>query len=118
MPYMSNQKKGIAFALVSAVLYGLVPILGKKFVADFPPLFVAFMVVLLADCFIGAVAFWRKEIFHNLILKNIFLVAVLGFFAALGSIFAFLGLTIGKANEAGFIFQLETFFAAILAFYS
>jgi len=113
---MSNQKKGITFALTSAVLYGLTPILGKKFVADFPPLFVAFMVVLLADFFIGVVAFWRKEIFRNLILKNIFWVATLGFFAALGSIFAFLGLSIGRANEAGFLFQLETFFAAILAY--
>jgi len=113
---MSDQKKGIAFALASAALYGLIPILGKKFVADFPPLFVAFMVVLLAGFFIGVVAFWRREIFRNLILKNVFLVATLGFFAALGSIFAFLGLTIGKASEAGFIFQLETFFAAILAY--
>lgn len=113
---MSDQKKGIAFALVSAALYGLIPILGKKFVADFPPLFVAFMVVLLADFFIGVVAFWRKEIFRNLILKNIFWVAALGFFAALGSIFAFLGLSIGRASDAGFLFQLEIFFAAILAF--
>jgi len=113
---MSNQKKGIAFALVSTVLYGLIPILGKKFVADFPPLFVAFTVVLLADFFIGVAAFWRKEIFRNLTLKNIFWVAVLGFFAALGSIFAFLGLSIGRASDAGFLFQLETFFAAILAY--
>jgi len=113
---MSNQKKGIVFALASAGLYGLIPILGKKFVADFPPLFVAFMVVLLTGFFIGVVAFWRKEIFRNLTLKNIFWVAVLGFFAALGSIFAFLGLSMGRANEAGFLFQLEAFFAAILAF--
>ena len=114
---MSNQKKGIVFALASAVLYGLIPILGKKFVADFPPLFVAFMVTILAGFFIGVIAFWRKEIFRNLILKNIFWVATLGFFAALGSIFAFLGLSIGRASEAGFLFQLETFFAAILAFF-
>lgn len=113
---MSNKNKGIAFALASAALYGLIPILGKKFVADFPPLFVAFTVVLLAGVFIGIVAFWRKEIFRNLTLKNIFWVVVLGFFAALGSIFAFLGLSVGKASEAGFLFQLETLFAAILAF--
>jgi len=74
------------------------------------------MVVLLADFFLGVIAFWRKEIFHNLNLKNIFWAAVLGFFSALGSIFAFLGLSVGRANEAGFLFQLETFFAAILAF--
>ncbi|EKD65442.1 MAG: hypothetical protein ACD_50C00083G0001 [uncultured bacterium] len=113
---MSNQKKGLLFALCSAALYGLIPILGKKFVTDFPPLFAAFTVVLLAGVFIGIVAFWRKEIFKNLTLKNIFWVAVLGFFAAIGSIFAFLGLSVGRASEAGFIFQLETFFAAILAF--
>jgi len=113
---MPNQKKGITFALASAALYGLIPILGKKFVADFPPLFVAFMVTILAGFFIGAIAFWRKEIFHNLNLKNIFWVAVLGFFAGLGSIFAFLGLSLGRASEAGFIFQFETFFAAIFAF--
>lgn len=113
---MSNQNKGFVFALASAALYGLIPILGKKFVADFPALFVAFIVTLLAGFFIGIIAFWRKEIFRNLTLKNIFWVAVLGFFAALGSIFAFLGLTVGRANEAGFLFQLETFFAAILAF--
>lgn len=113
---MSNKKKGLLFALASAALYGLIPILGKKFVADFPPLFVAFTVVLLAGFFIGIIAFWRKEIFHNLSARNVFLVASLGFFAALGSIFAFLGLSVGRASEAGFLFQLEAFFAAILAF--
>ncbi len=114
---MSDQKKGIIFALASAVLYGFIPILGKKFVADFPPLFVAFVVVLSADFLLGVVAFWRKEIFRNLSLKNIFWVVVLGFFAALGSIFSFLGISIGRASEAGFLFQLETFFAAILAYF-
>jgi len=62
---MSNQTKGFSFALTSAVLYGLIPLLGKKFVTDFPPLFVAFTVVLLAGFFVGVVAFWRKEIYKN-----------------------------------------------------
>src|SRR3989344_3471977 len=112
---MSNRTKGLTFALVSAVLYGLIPILGKKIVVDFPPLFVAFMVTIMAGCFLGIIGFWRKEIFHRLFPKNIIWIVVLGFLAASGSVFSFLGLSIGRANDAGFLFQFGTFFATILA---
>lgn len=113
---MSNRTKGLTFALVSAVLYGTIPIFGKKIVVDFSPLFVALMVTILAGFFLGIVGFWKKEIFRNLISKNIIWVVILGFLAALGSAFSFFGLSIGMANEAGFLFQFGTFFATILAF--
>lgn len=113
---MSNRSKGLLFALVSAILYGTIPILGKKIIVDFPPLFVALIVTLIAGFFLGVVGFWKKEIFHKLLLKNIIWIAILGFLAALGSIFSFFGLSIGRANEAGFLFQFGTFFSTILAF--
>lgn len=113
---MSDHTKGLTFALISAVLYGTIPIFGKKIVVDFPPLFVAFAVTLLAGFFLGIIGFWKKEIFRNLLLKNIIWIAILGFLAGLGSIFSFFGLSIGRANEAGFLFQFGTFFSTILAF--
>ena len=114
---MSNQKKGLLFALASAVLYGLIPILGKKFVTDFSPLFVAFVLTLIIDLYFAGIALWRKDLFHNFQGKELRYVILIGIFAALGSIFAFLGLSVGRASHAGFFFQFEVFFAAILAFF-
>lgn len=113
---MSDRTKGLALALISAILYGFIPILGKKFVTDFSPLFVALVLTIVADLYLAVIALWKKEIFHNFFSKDIKWVILIGFLAALGSIFSFIGLSIGKANEAGFLFQFETFFAAILAF--
>lgn len=114
---MSDRTKGLTFALLSAILYGFIPILGKKFVTIFSPLFVALLVVVIADFYLAAIALWRKELFKNLFKKDIKWVVLIGFLAALGSILSFVGLSVGKANEAGFFFQFETFFAAILAFF-
>lgn len=113
---MSDRKKGLMFALFSAILYGFIPILGKEFVNHFSPLFVALMVTIVADIYFAGIIFLRKEKFSNLFHKEIRWVVLVGFLAALGSVFSFFGLSVGKANEAGFFFQFETFFAAILAF--
>lgn len=113
---MSDRTKGFLFALLSALFYGLFPIFGKKFVSIFSPLFVAFTVTIVADFFLTAIAIWRKELFKNLFKKNLKWVILLGFFAALGSYFSFVGLSIGKASAAGFLFQFQTFFVAISAF--
>lgn len=112
---MSDRTKGLLFALLSAILYGIIPIFGKKFVDIFPPLFVAFSLVVIADLYLAAIALWKKELFHNFLNKNIKWVVLIGFLASLGSIFSFFGLSLGKASEAGFFFQFEAFFAAILA---
>lgn len=112
---MSNRGKGFTLALTSAVLYGIIPIFGKKFVAFFPPLFVAFALVLIADLYLAGIAFYKKELFRNFKNRKITWVILIGFLASLGSILSFVGLSVGKANEAGFFFQFETFFAAILA---
>ena len=113
---MSDRKKGLMFALFSAILYGLIPILGKKFVSEFSPLFVALVVTMVSDIYFAGIALWRKELFNNFLHKEIRWVILVGFFAALGSLFSFFGLSVGKANEAGFFFQFETLFAAILSF--
>lgn len=113
---MSDRTKGLMFALFSAFLYGLIPILGKEFVSRFSPLFVALIVTIVADTYFAGIIFLRKEKFSNLFHKEIIWIILVGFLAALGSVFSFSGLSIGNANEAGFFFQFETFFAAILAF--
>ncbi|MBI3070198.1 MAG: DMT family transporter, partial [Candidatus Levybacteria bacterium] len=113
---MSNRQKGFALAFFSAVLYGTVPILGKKFVNVFHPLFVAFALTLVTGCYFTITALWKKDLFRNFVFKKIKWIALIGFFATLGSIFSFFGLSFGRANEAGFFFQFETFFAGILAF--
>ena len=113
---MSDRKKGLIFAFSSAILYGLIPILGKKFVLEFSPLFVALIVTLISDIYFAGIVLWRRELFSNLFRKQIRWVVLVGFLAALGSVLSFVGLSVGKANEAGFFFQFETFFAAILAF--
>src|SRR5579859_4869930 len=113
---MSNRTKGLLFALLAAFFYGLIPIFGKKFVSIFSPLFVALIVTITADIFLTIAVLWRKEISKNLFKKNLKWIIFLGFFAALGSYFSFIGLSLGKASAAGFFFQFQAFFAAILAF--
>ena len=112
---MSNRSKGLLFAFVSAILYGIIPLLGKKFVGNFHPLFVALVLTATVDLYFAGVALWRKDLFHNFARKEIIWVVLIGIFAAIGSIFAFFGLSVGRASHAGFFFQFETFFAAILA---
>lgn len=112
---MSNRSKGLLFAFISSILYGTIPLLGKAFVYSFHPLFVAFVITLTVDLYFAGIALWRKDLFHNFQHKELRYVILIGAFAAIGSIFAFLGLSIGKASHAGFFFQFETFFAAILA---
>lgn len=114
---MSNRTKGLLFAFISSILYGTIPILGKAFVYNFHPLFVAFAFTLIVDLYFAGIALWRKDLFHNFKGKEITWVILLGIFAALGSIFAFFGFYVGRASDAGFFFQFETFFAAILAFF-
>lgn len=113
---MSDRTKGFLFALLAATFYGLVPILGKKFVLIFSPLFAAIMVTLVADIYLTAIAIARNELFKNIFKKSAKWVILLGFFAALGSYFSFVGLSYGKASAAGFFFQFEAFFAAVWAF--
>lgn len=113
---MADRTKGLLFALSAAFFYGLIPIFGKKFVSVFPPLFVALTVTITADFFLTALALWKKELFKNLFKGSIKWVILLGFLAALGSYFSFVGLSLGKASAAGFFFQFQAFFAAILAF--
>lgn len=113
---MSSRTKGFLFALLAAFLYGLVPVLGKKFVSIYPPLFLAFIITITTDIFLTALVLIKKELFKNLFKKTTLWVILLGFFAALGSYFSFVGLTWGSASAAGFFFQFQAFFAAILAF--
>lgn len=113
---MSNRTKGFLLALLAAVIYGFIPILGKKFVTIFSPLFAAIVVIIVSDLYLIAVAFLKGELFRNILNKSARWVVVLGLFASLGSYFSFVGLTHGKASAAGFFFQFEAFFAAILAF--
>lgn len=112
---MSNRSKGLLLAFISSILYGIIPLLGKKFVSNFHPLFVALVLTSIVDLYFAGIALWRKDLFHNFQRKELKFVILIGIFAALGSIFSFLGLSIGKASHAGFFFQFETFFAAILA---
>lgn len=114
---MSNRAKGFTLALISALLYGIIPVIGKQFVNHFSPLFVAFAVTIIADLFLGIIVFWRKEMIKNFLKKEIPWVIGIGLLAASGSVFSFFGLSLGKASEAGFFFQFETFFAGILAFF-
>ena len=112
---MSNRNKGLLFAFFSAVLYGTIPLLGKSFVRNFHPLFVAFTLTLTVGLYFLVIALWRKDLFHNFLRKEIAWVVLIGIFAAIGSLFSFFGLSVGRASHAGFFFQFETFFAAILA---
>ena len=59
---MSNQTKGFSFALTSAVLYGLIPILGKIFVHNFHPIFVAFILTLIVGLYFAVITLWRKDL--------------------------------------------------------
>lgn len=113
---MSDRTKGFLFALLAAILYGLVPILGKKFVTIFSPLFAAIVVIIVSDFYLITIAILKGELFKNILKKSARWVIVLGLFASLGSYFSFVGLTYGKASAAGFFFQFEAFFAAVLAF--
>lgn len=113
---MSDRTKGLLFALLAATFYGLIPIFGKKFVSIFSPLFVALIVTIVADFYLTALVIWKKELFKNLFKNGARWVILLGFLAALGSYSSFVGLSLGKASAAGFFFQFEAFFAAILAF--
>lgn len=113
---MSNRQKGFLLAFLSAALYSLIPILGKGAVAQFHPLFAAFTVTVVAGFFLALIVFWRNEFFKGISNKRRYWVVLIGFLAALGSISSFFGLSFGRANEAGFFFQFETFFAGILAF--
>ena len=113
---MSDRTKGFLFALLAATFYGMIPILGKKFVTIFSPLFAAVVVTIVADIYLITIAIIRHELFKNIIKKSARWVILLGFFAALGSYFSFVGLTFGKASAAGFFFQFEAFFAAFWAF--
>lgn len=113
---MSDRAKGLLFALLAAFFYGLFPIFGKKFVSIFSPLFVALAVTITAGLFLTILALWKKELLKNLLKKNLKWVILLGFFAALGSYSSFVGLSMGTAIAAGFLFQFQTFFVAILAF--
>lgn len=114
---MSNRTKGLLFAFVSSILYGAIPLLGKAFVSNFHPLFVAFILTSIVGLYFAVITLWRKDLFDNFKHKEIIWVVLLGMFAALGSIFAFFGLSVGNASHAGFFFQFEAFFAAILAFF-
>lgn len=112
---MTNRTKGLIFALLYASLYGLIPILGKRFVTDFSPLFVALAITFISDIYFALIVILRKELLRYISHKEIRWVVLVGFFAALGSILSFFGLSIGKANEAGFLFQFEVLFAAVLS---
>lgn len=114
---MSDQSKGILFALISVFLYSLIPIFGKVAVAKFPPIFVAFAINLLAGIWLGCIGLSRKEFSITLIKKSNLWLVLIGFFAALGSLFSFTGLSIGRATDAGFFFQFGAFFTPILAFF-
>lgn len=114
---MSDRSKGILFAIISVFLYSLIPVFGKVAVSEFPPLFVAFAVNLLAGVWLGVVGLARKELSLKLIKKKNTWLIFIGFFAGLGSLFAFTGLSIGRATDAGFFFQFAAFFVPILAFF-
>ncbi len=114
---MQSRNKGLLLAFISSVLYGTIPLLGKAFVHNFHPLFVALVVTAVVDLYFAGIVLWRKDLFNNFIRKEIVWVVLLGIFAATGSIFAFFGLFVSHATNAGFFFQFETFFAAILAFF-
>lgn len=113
---MSDRTKGFLFALLAAFIYGFIPILGKKFVTIFSPLFAAIVVIIVSDLYLITIAILRGELFKNILKKSARWVVVLGLFASLGSYFSFVGLTYGLASAAGFFFQFEAFFAAVLAF--
>jgi O-acetylserine/cysteine efflux transporter len=113
---MSERQKGLLFALVSALFYALIPILGKVFVNSFSPLFVAFAITLIVCVLFAAITYYRQDLLHNFKNRKSIWVIPLGIFAGLGSVLAFVGLSVGKAGHAGFFFQFEAFFAAILAY--
>lgn len=113
---MSNRAKGLLLACISALLYGTIPVLAKIIVADFPPLLVAFIITVIGDCYFAAIAAARGELIRNFSHRHFRWIVFIGFLAALGSFFSFTGIKLGTASEAGFLFQLETSFAAILAY--
>jgi drug/metabolite transporter (DMT)-like permease len=111
---MSERQKGFLFALASAFLYGLVPVLGKIAVSDFHPIFVAFVVTLASSFYLGiGFFFYKKKLSFSK--RQVHWVLLIGLFSTVGSVAGFSGLLFGKANEAGFLFQFEIFFVAILA---
>lgn len=113
---MSNRNKGVFLALASAVLSGTIPIFGKITVTIFSPIFVTFVIPAIVAVLLGQIAILKKEVVKNLAKKNALWILVIGFFAALGSLFSFHGLSIGRASDAGFLLQFEVLFASILAF--
>lgn len=113
---MSSRNKGILLALASAVLSGAIPIFGKITVTIFSSIFVTFVIPAIVAVLLGFIAVFKKEIVKNLAKKNSLWILAIGFFAALGSLFSFHGLSIGKASDAGFLLQFEVLFASILAF--
>lgn len=113
---MSDRNKGFLLAFLSAFLYGIAPIFGKKLVNDLSPLFVALIATFASDLYLAGIALWKKQFFHNFLNKNIKWVLLIGFLGALGSLFSFLGLSKSQANAASFFFQFETLFATFFAF--
>lgn len=113
---MSNRNKGVLLALASAVLSGTIPIFGKITVTIFPPLFVTFVIPAIVAVLLGFIAVLKKEVVKNLAKKNALWILAIGFFAALGSLFSFHGLSIGRASDAGFLLQFEVLFASTFAY--
>ena len=98
------------------MLYGTIPIFGKISVTIFSPLFVTFTIPLVVAILLGLIVVIKKKVIKNLAKKDVLWILALGFFAALGSLFSFKGLSLGRASDAGFLLQLEIVFAAILAY--
>lgn len=114
---MLDRNKGILLALAGAVLYGTIPIFGKIAVTIFSPLFITFVVPALVAFSLFIIVIIKKDVIKNVPKKNALWIVAIGFFAALGSLFSFQGLSLGKASDAGFLLQFEVFFAAIFAYF-
>lgn len=114
---MSDRNKGILLALTGSILSGTIPIFGKISVTIFSPLFVAFVIPAMVASLLGLIFVFKKEtLIKQAGKKQILWIVALGFFAALGSLFSFQGLSLGKASDAGFLLQLELLFAGIFAY--
>lgn len=114
---MLDRNKGILLALAGAVLYGTIPIFGKISVTIFSTLFVTFVIPSIVAILLGLIFIFKKEkLIIKAAKKQILWIAALGFFAALGSLFSFQGLSLGRASDAGFLFQFEVLFSGIFAY--
>lgn len=113
---MSDRNKGILLALTGALLYSTIPIFGKIAVTIFSPIFVTFVVPALVALLLFVIVIIKKEIIKNVPKKDALWIVAIGFFAALGSLFSFQGLSLGKASDAGFLLQFELLFSGILAY--